>query len=164
VGCVTGRRVDVSSGGYRVSARPHALTLAKGDAVPIRGGANGLVMRIAQQYVIVQASDESGPWKVKTTSYAYSLRRRGTNGQEVLAFHWHPDGPSRVTTPHLHISAGSGVVFPRLLGAHIPTRRISVEQFLRLILDELGVKARRDDWRKVLDKGQRDFEDWQTWA
>jgi hypothetical protein len=159
---VTKQRVDVSADGYGATEGPHALTLEKGDPVRIRGGANGLYMRIAQQYRIVE-SDSRGPWKVQTTSYAYSLFR-ANDLQEVLAFHWHPTGPSRVTTPHLHVEGGSGVTFPRLAGAHIPTRRISIEEFLRLAINELGVRALRDDWRKVLDKGQRGFEASQTWS
>lgn len=37
--------------------------------------------------------------------------------------------------------------------AHLPTGRVSVESVLRLLLHDLDVTPRRDDWREVLDRG-----------
>lgn len=137
--------------------QPHALTLGDGDAVAVRE----LSLQIRQQYRIVENSGVGGPWKVSTTSYAYALLR--DDHQEIVTFHWHPTGPSSITTPHVHIGSGAEAAFPGLTGAHIPTGRIAIEQFLRLIIEDLGVEPVRDDWSDVLDQGQQDFERWQTW-
>ena len=82
-------------------------------------------------------------------SYLYAVRV--PDGIEILAYQWHPEGVSSVITPHLHLASGSGVTRPRLLGAHLPTGHVTLAQFVRCLIEELGVEPRRPDWRAVLD-------------
>jgi hypothetical protein len=72
------------------------------------------------------------------------------NRTEVLAYHWHPEGVSPVTTPHLHLGAASGVTWPRLQGAHMPTGPVALTAFVRCLIEELGVEPRRPDWQAAL--------------
>lgn len=60
--------------------------------------------------------------------------------------------------PHLHIAHGP------LAKAHLPTRRVGVEAVLRLLLVDLGARARRGDWKDVLDDVEDAFHEWQTWV
>jgi hypothetical protein len=47
-------------------------------------------------------------WKVCTRSYMYSVDTG--DGEEIVAFHWHPEAipDNPVPFPHLHISPGAG--------------------------------------------------------
>jgi hypothetical protein len=48
--------------------------------------------------------------------------------------------------------------------AHFPTGRVSVEEFLRLVIEAFDVRTRRRDWRAVLQQTQAAFSKWRTWA
>lgn len=76
----------------------------------------------------VEFEGPRGPWKVQTTAYFYELRR---GEHELIAYHWHPQGASSYTTPHLHIGPGAELGFAALRRAHLPTGRIAVEEVLR---------------------------------
>lgn len=78
--------------------------------------------------------------------------------REFLAFHWHPQ--SRVSWPHLHVRAG---VEPALATAHIPTGRVPLEDIVRMLIDDLGARPLRDDWRDVLALTRATFEQERTW-
>jgi hypothetical protein len=54
--------------------------------------------------------------------------------------------------PHVHLEAASGVTRPRLLGAHVPTGHVTLAQFFRCLIEELGVEPRRADWNAVLER------------
>ena len=62
------------------------------------------------------------------------------DGAEILSFQWHPKGPSAIVYPHLHL-----------------------EQFLWLLIDGFHVKHKRPDWKDVLVKTRKKFEQWRTW-
>ena len=51
-----------------------------------------------------------------------------------------------------------------LQAPHFPTGRVSVEEFLRLVIDAFEVKVRRRDWPAVLQQTQAAFSKWRTWA
>jgi crotonobetainyl-CoA:carnitine CoA-transferase CaiB-like acyl-CoA transferase len=53
---------------------------------------------------------------------------------------------------------------PELVRAHFPTGRVSVEEFLRLVIETFDVKTRRKDWQTVLQQTQAAFARWRTWA
>ena len=76
------------------------------------------------------------------------------DGREVVAYHWHPEGRSGVTTPHLHLGTGASVGRRDLAGAHLPTGRILLEDVLRLGVAELGVRPLRRDWREILERAR----------
>jgi len=159
ISCVT-RTVLVSSGYHpRQDEEPHLLTLGES---PARLNSNPrLFLSVTMHYHVVEAPGERGPWKVSIAAYLYSLDDE--QGQEILAFHWHPRGRSSVTSPHLHIGPGAGVQYQQLQGAHIPTGRVALEDVLRLAIRELGVRPLRRDWADILDRTQRAFEQWRTW-
>ena len=154
--CVTRGVLNVSPGGYLAELSPHALVLGNGR----QRLAGGLVLGLEQAYEIVEAEGERGPWKCSTTWYAYSL---DDEDGEIIAYHWHPAGDSDVTRPHAHLGPGAQVGRAGLAKAHLPTNRVSVEDFLLLGIRDLGVKPQRKDWPKILEETRETFEDWQTW-
>jgi hypothetical protein len=90
---------------------------------------------------------------VQIVGYIYAIRR--SDNVEVLAYHWHPDGTSRVTWPHLHVGAVVPPVLPR---THLPSGYILLQDIIRLAIEELGVVARRADWREVVVRTRKTLE------
>ena len=156
--CVTKRILSVG-GGYYPRDEPHVLALAGGSPVTLKGK-NKLALSVIQHYSVVKAEGERGPWKVSTRGYIYTLEDRERN--EIVAYHWHPLSSSP-QFPHVHVRMTCGVIADRLAKAHLPTGRIAVEQFLRLLIAEFDVTPLRSDWDQVLAQTQQAFEDWRTW-
>lgn len=157
VSCVTKGVLNVSPGGYVPEQEPHLLVFGSGFEV-LRGG---FVLTLQQGYAIVPAEGERGPWKCSTTWYQYSLD--DAERHEIVAYHWHPGGASDVRRPHLHLGAGAGVQHEGVARAHLPTGRVSIEDFLLLAICDLGVEPLRQNWRDILEGARDVFEDWQTW-
>lgn len=131
VSCVTDAVLVVRGGGYRPRDEPYALTIGDGAAVSIEGPqGTRFGLSIAQQYRIVEDASTLGPWKVTTAAYEYALLT-GADGEEIFAYHWHPRGRSPITTPHFHLGPGARVERDDVAGAHFPTNRIALEEFLR---------------------------------
>jgi hypothetical protein len=64
------------------------------------------------------ATNEFGhPYRVTARSYHYKLR--GRDGVDQWRIHWHPEGRSRIKTPHLHR--------PPDMKQHWPTGRMTME-------------------------------------
>ena len=105
---------------------------------------------------IIEETGALRPYRVTTTAYYYDLL--DSEGKEIIAYHWHPEGISPIRFPHLHLSAGGGCQREELTTAHLPTGRIAVEDFLRLAIVDFKVEPLRADWRQVFSETQRDFE------
>ncbi len=159
ISCVTNSVLNVR-GGYHPSADPHPLALAGGAPVSLSSNP-AISMSVLQNYRILEYEGPGGPWKVSIVSYYYSLE--DTERREIL-YHWHPQGTSTVTFPHVHVRAGGHLGSTRIDEAHFPTGRVALEDVLRLAIREFGVNPRRTDWAEVLDTTQAAYEDWRTWA
>jgi hypothetical protein len=111
-------------------------------------------MRMEYQIVPAGINSRTG-LLVSTSAYRYHILDR--DDREILAYHWHPEGVSPVTEPHLHLS---GRLRPLDIGApdtpvalgemHLPTGIVSLAHVVRLLIAEIGVEPRRDDWETVL--------------
>jgi len=157
ISCVTKAVLNVR-GGYYPSPDPHPLALGDGAPVTISSDPP-LLLTVLQNYRVVEFEGPRGPWKVSIVSYFYSLEDR--EGREVL-YHWHPQGASTVTFPHLHVRAGGRLGRTDISQVHFPTGRVSLEDVLRLAILELGVKPERTDWAELLDSTQAAYEEWRT--
>lgn len=139
--------------------RDYALVPERGEPVGLSGPRNlSLTSLIA--YRIVRAKGERGPYEVQTTAYYHALLDE--DGREIVAYHWHPRGESEVLFPHMHIGAGIGADLGELHNSHFPTGLISLEEVLRLAVEEFGAEPKREDWREVLGRTQADYERWRT--
>jgi len=160
VGCVTSAQID-RLGEKPVPGRLYPLTISGGQRVKVRRDVGeALSIRVTQHYRIVKASLDRGPWKVQTAAYSYTLETLAAH--EIVAYHWHPDAPGP-SFPHLHIGFAAGTIRDELQKAHCPTGRIALEQFLRLVIEEFGITAKKG-WSDVLANAQVAFEQWRTWA
>lgn len=65
--------------------------------------------------------------------------------REVLAFHHHPN--SRSPKPHIHVRSS---VLHELASAHVPSGIIRLAPVIRMLIEDLGVRPLRNDWRDVL--------------
>ncbi len=74
--------------------------------------------------------------------------------QEIVAYHWHPQGRSPIIEPHLHIGAGARAARAELSRAHLPTGAITLADVVALLIDGFGVRPRRADWRDVLARAR----------
>lgn len=122
-------------------------------------GAGALFLRVFVEYR-VDVSVHTRTHVVSVTSYSYRLLT--SEHREVVAFHWHPSGLSRFTTPHLHVAGASPISLPVLANgvprsldigkAHLPTRQLGPEDIVALLVDDpvFAVEPRRIDWRRVL--------------
>ncbi len=146
--CVTNSVIQVS-GGYSAAGNPHILTLGADPVLlPPRGK---IRLSVEQHYEIVRATGVRGPWKIHTLTYVYGLYNIQ---QPLVSYHWHPS-TSDIRFPHLHHPAS-----PRV---HFPTRRVALEEVIRLAIREFGVEPLKKTWHRILRETQGNFETWQTW-
>ena len=149
ISCVANAVLHVR-GGYYPGDKPRVLTIGSGKPVPLVGERR-LALRGAMLYRIIEAP--GGRWSVSIAGYEYALDDLESR-QEIISFHWDPVGDSPVTTPHLHIAC-SQPGFPITRKQHIPTGCISLEEFLRFAITELGVRPRKKNWAQILDRNRR---------
>lgn len=97
---------------------------------------------------------------VHSTGYAYHLYDLG--GTELLGYHWHPQGAGARPEAHLHVRATIGDA--KLSRLHLPTGRVALEAFVRLMITEFGIAPLQADWRRLLDTAERAFVAARTWA
>ena len=154
ISCVTKPVLNVR-GGYHPSPGSHPLAL--GDGGPVRISTDPLIfLTLLHNYRVIEFEGPRGPWTVGIVSYYYALE--DGEGREVL-FHWHPQGLSTVTFPHLHFRAGGQIGGTDLGQVHFPTGRVALEDVLRLAIQELRVSPQRTEWAEVLDSGQAAYEE-----
>lgn len=140
----------------------HILTFNGGDAVRI-SDEESLALSVTFYYQIVEDDHpERGPWKVSTRAYMHALEN--LDGQEIVAYHWHPEQGSKVTFPHMHFGVGLGQLPKFVHKAHVPTGRVPLEEVVRFAIADLGATPKREDWSEVLADTQRAHERWRTWA
>ncbi len=178
VSSVTRAVIRLSPNGYQPSDQPHRLTLGDGTTAPITArlptGQAQFGLSVLQAYRIVRGT-ERGPWKIQTAAYQYALD--DADGREVFAYHWHPH-VANVLYPHLHVGHGAvkrelmagvrlaveqNVLQPQLAAAHLPTRRIALEDVLRLLIEQFGVLPARADWDRALRRSRESFTADRTW-
>ncbi|QDP95074.1 hypothetical protein FOE78_03345 [Microlunatus elymi] len=93
--------------------------------------------------------------------YALALDGKG----ELFTAHWHPSSKvSDFEEPHYHFGAvalsDSGVFIER---AHIPSGRVSLEKFIRTMIEQFGITASCQDWRDRLSRSESAFQQHSTW-
>jgi hypothetical protein len=128
-----------------------ALTISQEPLHLSSGPLGNIQLALRQRFRAVQESRSE--WHVSTVAYYYRIA--DSEGRELAAWHWHP---ASVAFPHLHCN--NSVIGRR---AHLPTGRVSIESVLRLLIDDLGVPTRRDDYADVLDEAERKFIDYRRW-
>ena len=144
--CVTDSVIDVG-GGYHISAVPHTLAVNGGDPIALRGSSR-LMFSLQQDYRIVETDTPRQTYRVEIAAYNYVIY--DSEIREILIYHWHPRGSSPFAMPHLHLKQGAQVGRSEVRDAHLPTGEVSLVAFLRLLVVDLGVQPRRQDWDTIL--------------
>jgi hypothetical protein len=149
--CITQGVVSIDGrGGYDPAGQPHTATLNRRASTRL-DHADFLALRTTIEYSIVMG-DADAPWLTQTAGYIYSFR--GRDDVEFLAYHWHPQGGSRVTWPHLHLQSPSSS--PVTGRTHLPTGIVHPEDIVRLAIEEFAVRPRRPNWDVVLRRIKQD--------
>jgi hypothetical protein len=158
--CVT--RAQIATDGDYGTGSEHMWVGAAGEPFTVTGaGDTSLRARVGQNFRIVIAEGQRGPWKVTTTAYHYTLE--DSDGVEIISFQWHPTGSGALPYPHVHLGHAAAVGRAELKGTHIPTGRVALERVLRFAIEAFKLRPRRADWRDVLFGTRRRFEQWRTW-
>ena len=145
--CVSNSVVSVA-GGYYPSSVPHSLIAESG----LLRGASRLMLTLEQYYRIAEPpSSRTAPWQVEIVGYDYAVY--DSDEREILLYHWHPHGGSPIALPHLHLGSGAQVGRREVRDAHLPTGHIPLSALLRLLIVEMGVQPRRQDWDTILSEG-----------
>lgn len=159
--CIGVAHFTLSPGARGEVGRTHAWTLNRGEQALELG--TGLNFRASMRFEILDQGQSSGRsrFRVTTREYIYSYRQ---GKREILGAHWHPIGSSRYLEPHYHVGgpaiADTGVYLER---AHIPSHRVSFEEFIRLMISELKVPPRCSDWEDRLRRTESTFKEYKTW-
>jgi hypothetical protein len=160
VSCVTGSVLRPSKNPYEVVEKPHTHILTfPDDPVPLRGSEN-LALSVRHDYRIARG-EGLYRWKVETVGYYYELQTE--SNAEILSYHWHPESRSPLIFPHMHIGEGSGATVRGLFEPHFPTPRMSLEEFLWMLIEDFGVQSRQRKWKKLLNQNRTRYEKYRTW-
>lgn len=142
----------------------HAIReLATPNVVWLRstsGGRAGLGIALSIDYSVTEDPRRAMRVRWQPSTLAYSFRLVDRLERELLTYHWMPGplflGPDH---PHLHVSAALEVQADALTRStipldklHLPTGQVSIAAFVRMLITELGIEPRRDDWRATLDR------------
>jgi hypothetical protein len=137
----------------------HVATFSEPTLELITKRSEVLHLSFSQQFTI-QKRPILG-WKVCTESYSYAVDDE--NGQEILAFHWHPINHD-IDYPHLHISNGAGrYLREEIRDIHFPTRRIAFEEFALMLIENFEIVPDKDDAVTVLNGTLAKFDKYKTW-
>lgn len=155
--CLGSVKVQISPGGSTAPNTRHSWSLNGMTGFTV----NGWHLEANMSYEIIR--DEApgrGPWRVRTLQYRYRL---AITGNDVFRLHWHPNGRSPVTYPHLHAALEPKDRIPASLDAHLPTGRMTLEDALRWAF-ELGMPAARSDWAKRLADAEAAHLQHRSWS
>ncbi len=119
-----------------------------------------LYLRATQEFHFDDHPKFAGERKVVTDAYAYTLSQSPELADELLAWHWQPEGGQE---PHMHIGHGHAH-FDALSRLHVPSGRIAFEQVLLFAIEELGVLPVREDAKEVLSEVLERFRQYRTWG
>jgi hypothetical protein len=126
----------------------HDLLLGANPA-PL-SGAGRVALFVRYRFVLAADAASRRHWRVRIIGYFHTLRE--IDGPELFGYHWHPEGASHETAPHLHLGAALRPGRTDILKAHLPTSHVHLPDILRFAIRDLGVRPLRRDWRSVLDE------------
>ena len=88
--CLTPAVLSRSPVARQETGGPFVAVLNRGDPVRV-AGSRALWLYVEMQYV-VERRGVNRAWSARTTGYIYAVQAAG--GFDLLAYHWHPNGPS----------------------------------------------------------------------
>lgn len=145
---------------YEPSPQPIVLS---SEQMPERLPNTDLYFVVAQWFSIIE-DQQNGPWRVTTKGYKYTIET--DDAEEILGYHWHPDSLSPFKETHLHLGSGARIGRPELetTKAHLPTGRVSMEDFLKLLIEVFDARPQRTTWQAILQKTGSTFWKYASWG
>jgi hypothetical protein len=137
--CLTNEHVVVSA--YHTADPPHQLELS--DLAKLRAP-HPLRLSVGEHY---EAREDADGWRVEIVGYNYAIEH---DGRDLVSYHWHPQGESPITWPHMHVGTDIHVGERWFGKVHLPTGAVGLERVVALAITELGAKPLRDDWERVI--------------
>jgi hypothetical protein len=138
--------------------------------MPLRGevGPSGLLVDFWLQYRLGDEPTATGPHSRRVFAVAYEYRLLDRHERELLVYHRQPGpafpGPDH---PHLHVSAAlaarvtaTAVREIALDKLHLVTECVTLAAFVRMLIDEFGVRSVRADWRPRLARADAALRRW----
>jgi hypothetical protein len=130
------------------------------DPAPLRGRSDRL-LDFKQQYKIIKDA-KNGPYRVTTRYYGYILENE--NAEEIIGYHWHPEGQSNIRFPHFHIGPAVEIGMEELKHkTHLPTGRVAFEDVVELLITNFGIKPDRSNWQEVVNATKEKFTQYKAW-
>lgn len=156
----------VSPKGY-IEGRRHGIRLGSEDLISLKAGPHRYNFSASIEYDVIEnpsASSAADKFRVTTRGYMYHLLTE--DFQDILLWHWHPEGHSHYTGPHLHIGKvqlGLNAVAENF--QHVPTGRIAFEDVLLHLIQTSRVETlrTRDESVEVLMSSLQLFHQHRTW-
>jgi hypothetical protein len=160
--CIGNVHISLSQHALGTVAETHSWTLNDGTPIPL---GNGLFFSADMKFETLDRGQSEGRGRYRITTREYIYAVTGPRSEQIISAHWHPLARnSRFADPHWHIGGvtlAKGHVY--LDRAHIPSPRVSIEEFIRLMIEELGVEPRTDDWDSRLRRTHKAFAEHKTW-
>lgn len=153
--CLGTVKIVTSPGGSTTPRTPHSWALNGETGFSSHGWHFS-----AEMGYQIERDESNGPWRVRTLAYRYRL---ALLGHDVFRIHWHPNGRSPITYPHLHANLSAEQKLASSIDAHLETDRMTLERALRWAF-ELGMPAHRTDWADVLAETEAPHLEHRTWS
>lgn len=147
---------------------PRALvSFRRGDAAiaaPLRS--HDLFLYIGQLVTVVPQQGDT-PWRLKTLTYRYWVQGDDDQNTDSWYFRFEYISPQirQLEHPrhHVHIPAniacgGCGDI--DLRRTHVPTGWVTVEEVIRFLVEELGVRSRARNWPRLCAESEELFRHW----
>lgn len=126
---------------------------------------NDLYLFLGQILTVVPEGRE---WRLKTLQYRYWIQGDADENSDSWSFRFEYVSPTikPVLNPrhHLHLPCslscgGSEIELKRI---HIPTGWVTVEDLIRFLVHEIGVRCKAHTWDKILLESEEKFREWTT--
>lgn len=103
---------------------------------------------------------EEGQVRLSTRRYIYEIQVAHAQGkrEQLVRWHWHPEGRSRYVHPHLHLPEGAPYS-----KVHVPSGRITFEDVVEFMICELRVEPTHESWQSALDEVRQRHVQYRSW-
>jgi hypothetical protein len=139
----------------------HYLTTSEDPIrVPTDAGGGYVYLSASQNFRYDRHGRFPGEWKVTTLGYVYRVALGPSQDDSIVAWHWHPSTKAEC---HVHSFSSHGLLPGGLGELHLPTGRVSIEQILRFLILDLGVRA-RVGWEQAIGESEARFNEYKSWG
>lgn len=123
----------------------------------------GVFLCIGQTLEVEQQQDKT--WKLRTTQYRYRIQASADPGDN-LCLRWEYVSRkirdkqfcrNHFQTP-LMFNLGQQRI--SLEDVHLPTGWVTIEEIIRFLIMEVGVRSKQNDWDDDLQKSEKKFKEW----